>query len=101
MNIEALRIYCEVARQRSFSRAATDLRITQSAVSQAIQHLEKELDQQLIDRSHRPPQLTPAGEKFYSGCRDILDRFDRTITQMREIESDVVGPVHVASIYSV
>jgi DNA-binding transcriptional LysR family regulator len=101
MNIEALRIFCEVARQRSFTRAASTLRMTQPAASMAVQTLEKELDQQLIDRSHRPPQLTPAGERFYVGCREVLDRLDRTIAQMRALGKEVAGPVHVASIYSV
>lgn len=100
MNIDALRIFCEVARLRSFSGAGKKLRITQSAASQAVQNLEKELNQQLVDRSRRPPQLTPAGERFFQGCRDVLDRLDRTITQLRELDHEVVGPVHVASIYS-
>lgn len=101
MNIEALRVFCEVARQRSFSRAAATLDMTQSAASQAVQHLERELDQQLFDRSRRPPQLTAAGERFFSTCRDLLEQLDRTVTQMRELEHDIVGPVMVASIYSI
>lgn len=101
MNVEALRIFYEVGRHRSFSRAAAELRVTQSAVSQAVAQIEKELEKQLIDRSHRPPQLTPAGERFFVGCKDALERLDRAITQMRELDSEVVGAVHVASIYSV
>lgn len=101
MNIDSLRVFCEVARQRSFSRAAQTLNVTQSAISQTIQALEKELGRQLVDRSRRPPKLTPAGEKFHAGCRDVLDRLDRTIARLRELDNEVSGPVHVASIYSV
>ncbi|MGL5096740.1 MAG: LysR family transcriptional regulator, partial [Planctomycetia bacterium] len=101
MNIQALRVFCEVARQRSFSRAASHIQITQSAASQAVQHLEEELGQRLVDRSHRPPQLTAAGDEFFACCRDILERLDQAIVQMRDLNNEVVGAVHVASIYSV
>lgn len=101
MNIDSLRIFCEVARQRSFTRAAANLRMTQPAASMAIQTLERELDQQLVDRSHRPPQLTPAGQRFFLGCREILERLDRTVAEVQALGKEVAGPVHVASIYSV
>lgn len=101
MNIESLRIFCEVARRRSFTRAATALRITQPAASMAVQSLEKELGQILVDRSHRPPKLTPAGERFYLGARETVDRLDRTVAHLREMDRVVSGSVHVASIYSV
>ena len=101
MNVDALRIFCEVARQRSFSGAGKKLRITQSAASQAVQNLERELECQLLDRSRRPPRLTVAGERFFEGCRDVLDRFDQTVVRLHELEDEVVGPVPVASIYSV
>lgn len=101
MNIDSLRVFCEVARQRSFTRAAANLRMTQPAASMAVQTLEKELGQLLVDRSRRPPQLTPEGERFYHGCRESLDRLDRAVAEMRALSKEVAGPVHVASIYSV
>lgn len=55
----------------------------------------------MIDRSRRPPQLTTAGDRFFAGCRDILDILDNTLAQMHELDDEVAGPVHVASIYSV
>lgn len=101
MNIDSLRIFREVARQKSFTRAAANLRMTQPAASMAVQNLEKELGHQLFDRSHRPPILTPAGESFYKASRDILDRFDEATAEMQALGAEVVGSVHVASIYSV
>ena len=101
MNVETLRVFCEVARLRSFSRAASELRLTQSAASQAVQSLEKEIGLQLIDRSRRPANLTPPGERFYVSCREILDRLSLAIAEIRELGDEVAGPVHVASIYSV
>lgn len=101
MNVEGLRVFREVARQRSFTRAAAHLRMTQPAASMAVQQLEKELGRPLVDRSHRPPQLTPAGERFLRGCREILDILDKTLTEIHELDDEVAGVVHVASIYSV
>ena len=54
MQFEALKVFCDVARLRSFSEAAAVNDLTQSAVSQIVLHLERRLDVQLIDRSTRP-----------------------------------------------
>jgi len=101
MHLKTLKVYCDVARYRSFSRAAAANHITQSAVSQMIAQLERRLNVQLIDRSSRPLQLTPAGRIFYDGCRDLLQRF-------QELERSLVSglqhlqlPVRLAAIYSV
>src|SRR6266446_2888187 len=54
MNLDTLRLYCDVVRLRSFSRAAATNGVTQSAASQSIQQLESDLDVPLLDRSRRP-----------------------------------------------
>lgn len=101
MHVETLKIFCDVASWRSFSKAAEVNGVSQSAVSQMIAQLERRLRVQLIDRSIRPLQLTPAGRIFYNGCRDLLERF-------RLLEHSLVShlehlqlPVRVAAIYSV
>src|SRR5699024_7542109 len=63
--------------------------------------VERELSAQLVDRRRRPLCLTPAGDHFFGAARDILDQFDRAVAQIRELENDNVGPITVASIYSV
>jgi DNA-binding transcriptional LysR family regulator len=63
MRIEArLRAFSAFARQRSFSGAARELRISQPAVSKNIAELERELGARLIERHRRGDALTPAGE---------------------------------------
>lgn len=63
MQVEArLRAFAAVARQRSFSRAAEELYVTQPAVSKHVASLEAELGQQLVIRDRRALSLTPAGE---------------------------------------
>jgi DNA-binding transcriptional LysR family regulator len=99
--LETLKIYCDVARYRSFSRAAAANDITQSAVSQMIAQLERRLNVQLIDRSSRPLQLTPAGRIFYDGCRDLLQRFQELQRSLVSGLQHLQLPVRLAAIYSV
>src|SRR2546423_13992174 len=62
MQVEArLRAFAAVARQRSFSRAAQELYVTQPAISKHVASLEAELGTQLVIRDRRALALTPAG----------------------------------------
>jgi predicted ATPase/DNA-binding transcriptional LysR family regulator len=63
MNVDArLRAFAAVVRQRSFSRAAVELYVSQPAVSKHVAALEAELGTQLVVRGRREATLTPAGE---------------------------------------
>src|SRR5262245_65346483 len=62
MHLETLSLYCDVVRLRSFSRGAEQNFVSQSAASQAVQQLERELGVSLIDRTRRPFVVTPEGE---------------------------------------
>lgn len=95
-----LRLYCDVARLRSFSLAAVEHQMTQSAVSQRIGALEKRLGVQLIDRSVRPLGLTPAGELYLEGARDLLERHERLESQVTKYRPTITGEVRVDAIYS-
>src|ERR1041385_2165242 len=77
MQLDVLQLYCDVAQHRSVSRAAELHGVTQSAASQRIQALERELGVQLIDRSTRPLSLPAAGELYSRGCRRIIDAYDK------------------------
>ena len=71
MSLSSLQLdaFFSVARQGSFTRAARELSITQSALSQRIQQLELELNSTLLVREPRNIRLTEAGEKLLSYCR--------------------------------
>ncbi len=103
MQLEALEIFCDVARHRSFSQAAQIWGRTQSAVSQIVSQLEKRLRVQLIDRSTRPLQLTPLGMNYFEGCMTILAQFEELETRIQSetATAEIVGTVNVAAIYSV
>jgi DNA-binding transcriptional LysR family regulator len=101
VQLETLQLYCDVVRLRSFSRAAAQNGVTQSAASQAIQQLESELDAQLLDRSRRPLRPTDEGRGFYEACRRLLAGFERARVDLAASRQRVEGTVRVAAIYSV
>lgn len=101
MHLRALEIFCTVAEERSFSRAGSAHALTQSAVSQSVQHLEESLGVRLIDRSKRPLILTEAGRTYVRGLRPLLKGFRQLEEDVRSVGSRLRGRVVVAAVYSV
>ncbi len=103
MQLEALKIFCDVVRWASFSRGAAENHVSQSSASQAVHALEDRLGVKLIDRSKRPLVLTPHGKVYYEGCKELIGRYLEIENRVKALEDDhnVVGTVGVASIYSV
>ena len=101
MQLESLKIFCDVIRHRSFSHAAGLHDITQSAVSQIVSQLEKRMKVQLIDRSTRPLQLTTLGSTYYDGCKVLLEQYDVLEARIKSAQVEITGTVMVAAIYSV
>ena len=101
MNIKSLKVFCDVVRQRSFSRAANENGMSQSGASQVVHQLERHLGTKLIDRSKRPIALTPEGKAYHSGCWKLVRNYLALEESIRELHQDVAGRVTVASIYSV
>lgn len=71
------------ARHLSFTLAATELCLTQSAISRQVQTLEEQLGVELFIRGHRRLSLTPAGETLLQSVRDILRTLTSTIETLR------------------
>ncbi len=103
MQLEALKIFCDVVRWASFSRGAQENHISQSSASQAVHQLEVRLGVKLIDRSKRPLVLTTHGKVYYDGCRELVGRYFEVENRVKAMVDDhkVAGTVRVASIYSV
>lgn len=101
MHFRTLELFCTIAEQRSFSKAATVHHLTQSAVSQAIQHLEESVGVQLIDRSKRPLVLTSAGRTYLSGLRGILRSYERLEREVRSTSTQLSGQINIGTIVSV
>ena len=65
MQIESLKVFCDLAETKSFTKAAQINNVTQSAVSQTISALERRFNSLLIERSKKNFRLTPEGDVFY------------------------------------
>jgi DNA-binding transcriptional LysR family regulator len=101
MQVESLKVFCDVIRYRSFSQAAAANEVTQSAVSQIVSQIEKRMGVQLIDRSTRPLQLTELGKSYYEGCRGLVEQYLELEASIRDGRSELESTVQVAAIYSV
>lgn len=73
MLLRQMKYFVSVVDCGSFTEAGEQNYISQSAISQQIQALEKDLGVRLLIRENRKFSLTPAGEYFYSHCRGILE----------------------------
>jgi len=76
LSLDLLRGFRAAARHLSFTRAAQDLFVTQSAISREIKTLEDQLGQQLFHRANRTLQLTRAGEELYRVADETLVQLD-------------------------
>jgi DNA-binding transcriptional LysR family regulator len=103
MQLESLKVFCDVVRWASFSRGAAENGISQSSASQVVHQLELRLGVKLIDRSKRPLVPTEHGRLYYQGCKDLVGRYLELESRVKALDdaSHVVGTVRVASIYSV
>jgi DNA-binding transcriptional LysR family regulator len=101
MQFESLKVFCDVARYRSFSQAAAANHVSQSAVSQMVMQLEERMKVQLIDRSVRPLQLTAPGQIYYEGCKIFIDQYLELEASIHNAQASLAVTVQVAAIYSV
>ncbi len=98
MNINQLRYFISVANARSFSAAAEENYITQTAMTQQIKALEESMSCQLINRSTRPITLTAAGQSFLKDARSILARLDEAMVRAAEASSGISGSLRIGYI---
>jgi DNA-binding transcriptional LysR family regulator len=99
--METLKIFCDLADLRSFSKTAEKHLLSQSAVSQQVAQLELTLKCQLLDRKKRPLELTTAGEVLYKACKEILDRYEQLKSELNAVKSSVSNRINVAAIFSI
>ncbi|MDY6913336.1 MAG: LysR family transcriptional regulator [Planctomycetota bacterium] len=101
MNTEVLKTFCDLVDTGSFSKAAGVNYISQSAVSQQLARLERELATQLVTRGGGIVTPTEAGKAFYRGAKDILRRYEQVLGEVRSAADSIRGVLRVGTIYSV
>ena len=87
--IKQIKYFQAVVRCQNFTEAAEECYISQSAISQQVQALERELGVELLKREKRRFFLTPAGEFFYKRSLDVVRAFDSLCTETARVASGV------------
>ena len=101
MQIEMLKVFCDLAETESFTKAASINNVTQSAVSQQISSLEKQFKSLLIERSKKKFRLTREGQVLYEYSKQIIQTYDTLHNRLQEIKDIISGTIRVATIYSI
>ncbi|MBE5972422.1 MAG: LysR family transcriptional regulator [Lachnoclostridium sp.] len=95
MNINQLKYFIAVAEHKSFSKAAEQYFLTQTAMTQQVQKLEDSIGVQLIDRKTRPISVTPTGMVFLKEARIIVHQMEEAFRRTREASSGVTGTLRI------
>jgi DNA-binding transcriptional LysR family regulator len=101
MQIESLKVFCDLAETESFTKAAQINQVTQSAVSQQISSLERLFKSLLIERSKKRFRLTREGQVLYDYSKQVIHTYDALHHKLQEIKEIISGTIRVATIYSV
>jgi len=95
MDLRQFRVFVEVARLGSFTRAAEQLRIAQPAVSISIRKLEEELEVTLFNRQEKNVSLTTEGETLLTHANRIMEDFAAAEAEMAELRGLTKGEVRI------
>lgn len=94
-NLNDLLYFVTVARQGSFTRAASLLGVTQSALSQAVSGLETRLQIRLLTRTTRSVSPTPAGERLLNAIGHRFDEIEAELDELTELRDKPAGTVRI------
>jgi DNA-binding transcriptional LysR family regulator len=97
LDFRGLRYFVAVAEELHFTRAAERLYIAQPALSEQIRRLEDELGVELLRRTTRKVELTPAGKEFLSHARRILAEADAALADAMRAARGETGSIRVAT----
>jgi DNA-binding transcriptional LysR family regulator len=101
MQIESLKVFCDLAETESFTKAAQINGVTQSAVSQQISALEKIFKSLLIERSKKRFRLTREGQVLYDYSKQIISTFESLHSKLQDLKDIISGTIRVTTIYSI
>ena len=95
MNLNQLKYFIAAAENRSFTKAATQFYISQTAVTQQIKALEEVLGVPLFDRTMRPIALTPEGQTFLLEAKKILNEINHAVSMVQEVSVGLTGNLKI------
>ena len=97
MDLAELQVFVTVARERSFSKAATRLHRTQPAVSQAVRRLDDELGEKLFDRTTKDGKLTEAGRVLFDYAERLMRLSEEAEGAVRDLRDLRRGRVMIGA----
>jgi DNA-binding transcriptional LysR family regulator len=100
LDLRDAEVFVTVARHGSFGRAATELVVTQPAVSERVRHLERVCGRRLFERTTRGASLTPAGERLLPYAHRCLALADEALEIVRRSEGVAALAVAVHSTFA-
>jgi DNA-binding transcriptional LysR family regulator len=96
-NLNDIIAFLAVAKERSFTRAAAQLGVSQSALSQTIRGLEARLGLRLLARSTRSVALTEAGERLFNAAEPRLREIDAELAGLSELRDKPAGTIRITA----
>jgi LysR family cyn operon transcriptional activator len=100
MDLRQLRYFAVVAEERSFTRAASRLHVTQSTVSHQIRQMEEELGKPLFERTSRRVVITEVGETLLASATRALREFDEGIRLIAAAADPLVGKLTISATHT-
>ncbi len=97
MDIVKLNTFCKVYELRSFSKAASDLFMSQPTVSSHISAIENELQQRVFDRIGKSIIPTPTGDLLYGYAKKILELVHKANIEARLLNNQVIGSIKIGA----
>lgn len=89
--------FVTIVERGSITQAADELSLAKSAVSQNLKRLEDQLGVKLATRTTRRFNLTPAGERYYLRCKEILALSQKASTEMEDFGATPAGPITITA----
>jgi DNA-binding transcriptional LysR family regulator len=101
MQIESLKVFCDLSETQSFTKAAQINEVTQSAVSQTVSAMEKQFRALLVERSKKNFRLTAEGQMVYDSGKEILEAYAGLGSKLQELKEIISGTIRLSTVYSV
>src|SRR6266508_4187989 len=96
-NVNDLLAFIAVARERSFTRAAAKLGVSQSALSYTVRRLETRLGLRLLNRTTRSVAPTEGGERLLRTLRPAFDQIDTELTALGDLREKPAGTIRITT----
>ena len=101
MQIESLKVFCDLAETQSFTKAAHINGVTQSAITQQIAAMERLFKSLLVERGKKRFRLTSEGQVLYNYAKQIIQSYEALHSHVQQLKDIISGNIRVATIYSI